>query len=274
MLKKYKINFELISQVNALITVKLMGGAKKSFSTDRIVLEKNSSTINELIRYLIEIKPKDTLEFDTNNLLIAVNGVDSSALQGNDTKLSDNDEISIIPIIHGGSPRIQFSVGQSNVEIFDILFDKKLHRDFLDELRSKHKQLIIQTINPQFLLSVQHAKKILAISLYAKKTSTMLSKKIETDILLRFAATTQISAAIKVAGRKMNMDCLVIAMGKKSSLGRLYSELKLFLNPKPLSRNNHPFLKKQFNISKNQLSVVQSKDSLEDIIVEKAVVLV
>ena len=273
--QNYNINFELISQVNGLITVKLMGGAKKSFSTDKIVLEKNTSTINELISHLTEIKPKDILEFDTNNLLIAVNGIDSSALQGYDTKLNSDDEISIIPIIHGGSShRIQFSVEQSNVELFDILFDKQFHRDFLDELRNKHKQLIIQAINPQFLLSVQHAKKILAISLHAKKTKTMLSKKIETDILLRFAATTQISLAIKVVGRKMNMDCLIIAMGKKTSLSRLYSELKPFLNPKPLSRNNHPFLKRQFNISKHQLSVVQSKNSLEDIIVEKAAVLV
>ena len=258
-----------------MITVKLMGGAKKSFSTDKIVLEKNASTINELISYLTEIKPKDTLEFDTNNLLIAVNGIDSSALQGYDTKLNSDDEISIIPIIHGGSShRIQFSVAQSNVELFDILFDKQFHRDFLDELRNKHKQLIIQAINPQFLLSVQHAKKILAISLHAKKTKTMLSKKIETDILLRFAATTQISSAINIVGRKMNMDYLIIAMGKKSFLSKLYSELKPFLNPKPLSRNNHPFLKRQFNISKHQLSVVQSKNSLEDIIVEKAAVLV
>ena len=107
-----------------------------------------------------------------------------------------------------------------------------------------------------------------------KKPKPCFQKKIETDILLRFAATTQISTAIKVAGRKMNMDCLVIAIGKKSSLSRLYSEFKPFLNPKPLSRNNHPFLKRQFNVSKNQLSVVQSKDSLEDIIVEKATILV
>ena len=257
-----------------MITVKLLGGAKKSFSTDKIILEKKADTIKELITYLTEMKPKDTLEFDTNNLLIAVNGVDSSALQGYDTKLSGNDEISIIPIIHGGSSRIQFSVGPSNVEIFDVLFNKKLHRDFLDELRTKHKHLTIQAINPQFLLNAQHAKKIIAISLHAKKTKTMLSKKIETDILLRFASTTQISEAIKTAGRKMNVDFLVIAIGKKSSLSRLYSELKPFLNSKPLSRNNHPFLKKQFNISKNQLSAVQSNDSLGEIIVEKAAVLV
>ena len=158
--------------------MKLLGGAKKSFSTDKIVLEKNISTINELISHLMQIKPKDTLEFDTNNLLIAVNGVDSSALQGYDTKLNGNDEISIIPIIHGGSSRrIQFSVAQSNVEIFDMHFDKRFHKDFLDELRNNHKQLMIQAINPQFILSVQHAKKILAISLHAKKTNTMLSKK-------------------------------------------------------------------------------------------------
>ena len=257
-----------------MITVKLLGGAKKAFSTDKIVLEKKTNTINELIIHLVEIKPKDTLEFDIKNLLIAVNGVDSSALKGYDTKLSDNDEISIIPIIHGGSRRIQFSIGQSNVEIFDVRFDKKLHRDFLDELRTSHKQLIIQAINPQFLLNAEHAKKILAISFQAKKTKTMLSKKIETDILLRFAATTQISEAIKTVGRKLNMDFLIIAIGKKSYLSRLYSELKPFLNPKPLSRNNQPFLKRQFNVSKNQLLVVQSKDSLEDIIVEKAAVLV
>ena len=158
--------------------MKLLGGAKKSFSTDKIVLEKNISTINELISHLMQIKPKDTLEFDTNNLLIAVNGVDSSALQGYDTKLNGNDEISIIPIIHGGSSRrIQFSVAQSNVEIFDMLFDKRFHIDFLDELRNKHKQLIIQAINPQFLLSVQHAKKILAISLHAKKNQNHAFKK-------------------------------------------------------------------------------------------------
>jgi len=254
--------------------VKLLGGAKKSFSTDRIVLEKKTDTINELISHLVEMKPKDTLEFDTKNLLIAVNGVDSSALKGYDTKLSDNDEISIIPIIHGGSRRIQFSIDKSSVEIFDVLFHKNLHRDFLDDLRTSHKQLIIQAINPKFLLSAQHAKKILAISLQAKKANIMLSKKIETDILLRFATTTQISEAIKTAGRKMNEDFLVIAIGKKSSLSRLYSELKPFLNQKPLSRNNQPFLKKRFNISKNNLLAVQSNDSLEDIIVEKAAVLV
>ena len=258
-----------------MITVKLIGGAKKSFSTDKIVLEEKANTVNELISHLIKIKPKNTLEFDTKNLIIAVNGVDSSALDGYNTKLNDDDEISIVPIIHGGSTtRIQFSIMRSDVEIFDVLNDKKFHKEFLDELRGEYRQLIIQTINPQFLLNVRHAKKILAISLYAKKNKILLSKRIETDILLRFAATTQISDAIKVAGRKPNMDFLIISVGKKSSLNKLHSELKPFLRAKPLSKNNHPFLKKQFKVSKIHLSAVSSKDSLENIIVEKAAVLI
>ena len=59
--QNYKINFELISQVNALITVKLIGGAKKSFSTDKIVLEKKADTINDLVSHLIKIKPENNI---------------------------------------------------------------------------------------------------------------------------------------------------------------------------------------------------------------------
>jgi len=257
-----------------LITVKLLGGAKKSFSTDTMSFEKNISTLSELINNLIQIKPKDTLEFDIANLLIAVNGIDSSALDGLDTKLEDNDVISIIPIIHGGSsPRIQFSIMDSNVEIFDMVINRELDIEFLNKLREKYPYLIIQAINSRFILDVSHIKKILALSLYAKKNKTLLSKKIETDILLRFACTTQISQAIKVAGRKPKNDFVIIAIGKKSTLDRLNSDLMSHLNPKPLSKNNHAFLKKQFKISTKQMSALSSSDPLEDILVEKAAVL-
>ena len=256
-----------------LITVKLLGGAKKSFSVDTMSFEKNISTLSELINHLIQIKPKDTLEFDIANLLIAVNGIDSSALDGLDTKLEDNDVISIIPIIHGGSTRTQFSINDSNIEIFDIVIHKELEIEFLNKLREKYPYLIIQAVNSRFILDASHIKKILALSLYAKKNKTLLSKKIETDILLRFACTTQISQAIKVAGRKPKNDFVIIGIGKKSTLDKLHSDLISYLNPQPLSKNNHEFLKKQFKISKKQMSILSSSDPLEDILVEKATVL-
>ena len=239
-----------------------------------MLLEKNILTLSELINHLIEIKPENTIKFDIANLLIAVNGIDSSALDGLDTKLKDNDVISVIPIIHGGSAtRIQFSAMGSNVEVFDIIIDRELDVEFLNKLREKYPYLIIQAINPRFILDVNHIKKILALSLYAKKNKTLLSKKIETDILLRFACTTQISHAINVAGRKPKNDFVIIATGKKSTLDKLNSDLISYINPRPLARNNHEFLKKQFKISKKQMSVLSSSNPLEDILVEKAAVL-
>lgn len=239
-----------------------------------MLFEKNILTLSELINHLTQIKPKDTLEFDIANLLIAVNGIDSSALDGLDTKLEDNDVVSIIPVIHGGAAsRIQFSIMNSNVEIFDMTITRELDIEFLNKLREKYPYLTIQAINSRFILDVNHIKKILALSLYAKKNKTLLSKKIETDILLRLACTTQISYAIKVAGRKPKNDFVIVAIGKKSTLDKLNSDLISHLNPRPLSKNNHAFLKKQFKISKKQMSALLSSDPLEDILVEKAAVL-
>ena len=251
-----------------------MGGAKKSFSTDKILLEKTNLTITELLQHLTEIKPSDTLEFDTNNLLVAINGVDSSVLDGYNTSLKDDDVVSIIPIIHGGkSDRIQFQISGANVEIFDIKYNNKFDSKFLDQIRAKHPSLMIQMIDSSFLLGVNHAKKILSISLNAQKNQILLSKKIETDILLRFAGTTQISYGIKTVGRKSKKDFAIIALGKKISLNKLHTELKPDINSRPLSRNNISYIQKQFGISKKQISVISSKNPLEDILVERAAIL-
>ena len=258
-----------------------MGGANKSFSTDRVTLKESSMTLNELIDHLIQIKPKNTLEFDPKNLLIAVNGIDSSALQGYDTRLNDNDVISIIPIIHGGSQtRIQFSVMNSNVEIFYIPpGERGVIGNWNNLLRKRFPNLVIQEVDSRFILGVNHVKKILTLSLHAKKNKTLLSKKIEIDILLRFAGTTQISRAIRIAGKKaLYKNYFIIAIGRKSTLERLHLYLRHYpTNPfktKQFSKNNHQYLKKQFKISSKQISAVSSKNPLEDIIVEKAAVLI
>ena len=64
-----------------------------------------------------------------------------------------------------------------------------------------------------------------------------------------------------------------MAIGKKSTLSKLHSELKPSLNPKQFSKSNHQYLKKQFKTSKKQISVISSKNPLEDIIVERAALL-
>ena len=258
-----------------MITVKFFGGAKKSFSTDHIDIEKNDLTLQQLLDFLIENKPKNDNKLDVNNLLIAINGIDSSAIDGPLTNLKNGDVISIIPIIHGGSSkRIQFKISNSYIELFDIKTNQKLNIDLLDDLRLKFPNIIIQAISSNYILGESHAQKIIAISLMAKQNDTLLSKKIETDILLRFAGTTQINDAIKRVGIKNEGDFVIIAIGKKIQLDRLFRDIESLLNTTPLSKNNQNFLKKKFNITEKQMDAIISKSQLEDLLAEKAAILI
>ncbi|MBM3896360.1 MAG: thiamine biosynthesis protein ThiS [Thaumarchaeota archaeon] len=253
-----------------MIIVKLFGGAKKTFSTDQIIVNQDNLTIKELLDFLAKTKPKNTNELDTNNLLVAINGVDSSTIGGFSAKLKANDVVSIIPIIHGGSTRIQFLIYNKTVEIFAIK-KQNPNIEFLDKLREKFPNIIIQGISSNFILGPSHVKKIILLSLYAKKNNILLSKKLETDIIMRFAGTNQIIQAIKIVGVRNNEDFIIVAIGKKLLLDRLYDYLKSFLTTLP--KNNQSFLKKQFNISSKHLDAASSKTPLEDLLTERAAVL-
>ena len=86
-----------------MIHVKLVGGAKKSFLTDTISVDDSDISIKQLLDLLLELKPDTTPELDVNNILVAVNGIDSSAMNGGSTIIQKNDQVSIIPLIHGGN---------------------------------------------------------------------------------------------------------------------------------------------------------------------------
>ncbi len=258
-----------------MITVKFSGGAKKSFSTDHIDIDKNDLTLQQLLDLLLKNKPKNETKFDVKNLLIAINGIDSSAIDGPLTNLKNGDIVSIIPIIHGGSSkRSQFKIFNSYIDLFDVKTNQKLNINFLDDLRRKFPNLIIQAVSSNYILNKSHAQKIIAISLLAKQNNIILSQKIETDILLRFAGTTQINDAIKQVGINNKDDFVIIAIGKKIQLDRLFRDIESLLNTTPLSKNNQNFLKKKFNITKKQMNAIISKSKLEDLLAEKAAILV
>lgn len=256
-----------------MITVKLVGGAKKSFSTDKLDVEKSDISIQELLDELLQLQPENSLKLDTENILVAVNGVDSSAMDGKSTVIKDNDIVSIIPVIHGGAAKkLLYKISSKQIQIVQIKGQKSIDVKFLDELREKYPKIILQAISSEFVLNSSHLKKILSLSLESQKNDILLSNKLETDILMRFALTKQISAAIKLAGMKPKTDFLLVTIGNKTSLDLLYKELSLLCVPL-FSKNNEPFLKKSFKISKKQIDSVYSKTPLEDILVEKAAVL-
>ena len=205
-----------------MITVKFVGGAKKSFSTEQLLLDKSDISIQELLDLLIELKPVETPFLDTENILIAVNGSDSSAMEGISTLIKNNDIISIIPVIHGGSSkRITFEVLKKSIQIIEIKDQKIFDVKFLDNLRKKYPKIRLQAVSSNFILNNSHLKKILSISLESEKNNILISNKLETDILMRFALTGQIYDAIKNAGIKPKKNFILIGIGNKKSLNSL-----------------------------------------------------
>ena len=256
-----------------MFTVKFVGGAKKSFLTEQLKIDKSDISIQELINLLLELKPVDSPKLDTDNILIAINGSDSSAIDGKHTKIKNNDLVSIIPVIHGGSSKkITFESSKKQIQVIEIKGKKSIDVKFIDNLRKKHPKIIFQAISSKFILNNYHLKKVISLSLESKKNNILLSNKLETDILMRFALTTQISDAIKNIGIKPNTNFILIAIGNKKNLDSIYDEL-LPISVSIFSKNNEPYLKKYFKITKKNLDSIYSKHPLEDVLVEKAAVL-
>ena len=256
-----------------MINVNFIGGARKSFQTDSLEITQKIETISELITYLISRKPENTPDFDGKNLLIAVNGVDSSALAGIDTKLNSNDVVNIIPIIHGGSKtNVSFDVNNHKIGLFEINKSNS-NKDYLLSLRKKFPKLYLQAISSKFILDKEHAKKIISISINKKLKNQLLSEKIETDLLLRFASTTQINDAIKNVGLSKSQNFILIAIGSKSYQKKLSEIINDDLDV-IFKKNNQNFLKNYFQISSKTLNSIESKTPLTDLLVEKASILI
>ena len=256
-----------------MFTVKFVGGARKSFLTEQLKIDKSDISIQELIDLLLALKPADSPKLDTDNILIAINGSDSSAMDGKYTKIKNNDLVSIIPVIHGGSlKKITFESSKKQIQIIEIKGQKSINVKFIDNLRKKYPKIMLQAISSNFILNNYHLKKIISLSLESKKNDILLSNKLETDILMRFALTTQISDAIKNIGIKPGTNFILIAIGNKKSLNSLYDEL-LPISVNIFSKNNDLYLKKYFKITNKHIDSIHSKNPLEDILVEKAAIL-
>lgn len=60
-------------------------------------------TVSELLEMLqAKMPPTDEPPLSRANTLVSVNGIEVSALEGEATKLSTNDTVTLIPISHGG----------------------------------------------------------------------------------------------------------------------------------------------------------------------------
>lgn len=253
--------------------IKLVGGAKKSFLTDELKIDKSDISIQELLDLLLNLKPTNTTKLDIENILIAINGVDSSAMDGKTTKIKSNDVVSIIPVIHGGSSkRLIFNISNKLIQVVEIKGQDNITVSFIDNLRKKFPGIKLQAVSSNFILNNYHLKKIILLSVYSDKNNILLSNKFEIDILMRFAISSQISSAITSAGIKPKQNFMLIALGNKKILDKLYKEIG-DMSIEIFSKDNTLFLKKYFKITDKYLDAIISENPIEDILIEKAAIL-
>jgi tRNA threonylcarbamoyladenosine modification (KEOPS) complex Cgi121 subunit/molybdopterin converting factor small subunit len=204
-----------------MIVIRLLGGAKKALAgKTSLHFEKQSATVSEILEYLLSISSYPDL-LNLANLIIAVNGTDSAALQGRSTAVNSGDVVTVVTVVHGGSPA---TVERDSMAVIGV---KKVRSSdiggMLDSLRKAHDGVFIQAVRADSIFGKEHALRILAIVVEARKRGVMIANRPETELLLRLACTNQISEAIERVGLEDGLPACFIAFTDDAA------ELKKFM---------------------------------------------
>lgn len=73
---------------------------KTLVKSSELILEEDKLTVSEIIEHIQRRSTGE--EVSPTSLLVAINGVESSTLQGLETVVSKGDTVTIIPVVHGG----------------------------------------------------------------------------------------------------------------------------------------------------------------------------
>ena len=92
------------------VEVRLLGMFRSIAGTDRLSLEIRRSDMKSIIKALVKSFPSEArkllidpdLDDPRPNALILLNGREISVLSGLGTEVADGDEITLIPVVHGG----------------------------------------------------------------------------------------------------------------------------------------------------------------------------
>jgi tRNA threonylcarbamoyladenosine modification (KEOPS) complex Cgi121 subunit/molybdopterin converting factor small subunit len=206
-----------------MITIRLLGGAKKAVGKPTVDLDRPSASVTEILQFLTGISADSRL-LQPNNLIVAVNGVDSAALQGQQTLAKSGDTVTIVTVVHGGADYMINNIHASIIGVRRIAGDVG---KLIDGLRAEHNGVSIQAVNADAVYGTDHLLGIMRMTLEAEKRKIMLANKREIELLLRLAFTNQISDAMKRAGLKKNTaGCFVALSRDREKLHRFSEKIK------------------------------------------------
>ena len=84
-----------------MIEINLLGGIKKLVGHSNLKLNEESSSVKGIISYL-ENNYYSNNAINKNDIMIAINGIESSLLGGYNAKISSGDIVTILSVVHGG----------------------------------------------------------------------------------------------------------------------------------------------------------------------------
>lgn len=84
-----------------MIEINLLGGIKKLVGHSNLKINEESSSVKGIISYL-ENNYYSNNTINKNDIIIAINGIESSLLGGYNAKISSGDTVTILSVVHGG----------------------------------------------------------------------------------------------------------------------------------------------------------------------------
>ena len=84
-----------------MITVNLLGGAKKTIGRSTINFDMTSTNLEDLLEFL-KANSVGSNFLDPHNILVSINGVEYSSISDNDREIKSGDVVTIVNIVHGG----------------------------------------------------------------------------------------------------------------------------------------------------------------------------
>jgi molybdopterin converting factor small subunit len=84
-----------------VIDIKLLGGVRKAAGKSDLMLDKHIASVSEILGFLKQ-NVMDPKNFDASNILVTINGTDSSLLSPDQNLVKSGDTVKIVTIVHGG----------------------------------------------------------------------------------------------------------------------------------------------------------------------------
>ena len=203
-----------------MITIRLLGGAKKAVGRAAVNLDRSSASVSEILDFLTTISVEPHI-LQRSNLIIALNDIDSASLQGNNTLVKSGDTVKIVTVVHGG---MHYTLNGYHVSITGV--QKIIHDPgkLVDMIRSQHNNVLIQAVDANAVYGEEHVLGVLRITLEAEKRNIMLTNRCEIELLIRLAGTDQISEAIRRAGLKKDVAACFIAFSQDNEAIRQFEQ--------------------------------------------------